>query len=124
VAQRNEFRTARPHAPTNERGGEFEEGRNGGALRDHNYGRESAAGWERDEAGAIGQIVQRNPLTSVMTGFGLGLGFGLMVTLLLTRREQSWYERNLPSTIQHLPERLRRVPESLGSYIPSSWRYS
>jgi len=124
MAQRNDFRTARPGPPTKERGGEFEEGTHGGVYRHENNARESEARWQYEKAAAIGQIVQRNPLTSVMTGFGLGLGFGVVVTLLLTRREQSWYERNMPSTLQHFPERLKRVPDALGSYIPSSWKHS
>ena len=64
----------------------------------------------------------RNPLTAVMTGFGLGLGFGLAVTLLFTRRERSWYEQNIAGSLQNLPERLRHVPDSIGSYVPTAWK--
>jgi hypothetical protein len=123
VAQRND-RTARAHAPQSEQSVEFAEGPHGGADREDNHGGSSPTGGEHREPGAIEQFVQWQPLSSVMTGFGLGLGFGLMVTLLLTRREPSWYERHMPSTFQDLPERLRRVPESLGSYVPSSWKHS
>jgi hypothetical protein len=60
-----------------------------------------------------------------LTSFGLGLGFGLMVTLLISRRrEESWLERTLPESMQHLPARLMRVPESLASYAPASWKHS
>jgi hypothetical protein len=44
------------------------------------------------------------------------------VTLLISRREPSWYERNISEPFQHLPERLRHVPDSLGSYLPASWK--
>jgi hypothetical protein len=79
--------------------------------------------WEQD--GRIDQLVRRNPLSSVLTGFGLGFGFGLAVTLLISRRrEDTWFGRTMPETIQHLPERFRRVPESLASYVPASWKRS
>jgi hypothetical protein len=80
---------------------------------------------DRKEGGRIDQMIQRNPMSSVLTGFGLGLGFGLVVTLLISRRrDPTWFERTMPETIQHLPERFRRVPESLASYVPSSWKHS
>jgi hypothetical protein len=75
-----------------------------------------------DQDGAPLGLVRRNPITAVMSGFGLGLGFGLAVTLLITRREPSWYERNISEPLHHLPERLSRVPSSVGSLVQSSWR--
>jgi hypothetical protein len=47
----------------------------------------------------------------------------LALTLLLTRRQQTWFEQNVPESIQHLPEQLGRIPSSLGSYVPSSWKH-
>ena len=82
--------------------------------------REPMAG---NENGGPLRFVQQNPLTSVMTGFGLGLGFGLAVTLLMTRRELSWYERNISEPFQHLPDRLKRVPDSVGNYLQASWKH-
>jgi hypothetical protein len=80
---------------------------------------------DREEGGRIDQMIQRNPMSSVFAGFGLGFGFGLMVTLLISRqRQQTWFERTLPESIQHLPERFKHVPESLASYVPSKWRHS
>src|SRR5262245_8717290 len=72
--------------------------------------------------GSIGEIVQARTCTTVLTSFGLGFGFGLAVTLLLTRREISWYERYAPDALRHLPDRLRNVPEALTSYLPASWK--
>ena len=81
--------------------------------------------FDREEGGRIDQMIQRNPMSSVLTGFGLGFGFGLAVTLLISRkREETWFERTMPETIQHLPERFKRVPESLASYVPASWKHS
>jgi hypothetical protein len=80
---------------------------------------------DREEGGRFDQMIQRNPMSSVLAGFGLGLGFGLMVTLLISRqRQQTWFERTMPETIQQLPERFKRVPESWASYVPASWTRS
>jgi hypothetical protein len=72
-----------------------------------------------------------------MTAFGVGFGLGLLVTLLLSRDEEGWFERYAPDAIQDLPDRLRHakdrivssVPgsiqqagESLASYMPRSWK--
>jgi hypothetical protein len=74
----------------------------------------------------------------VLTGFGIGFGLGLFVTLLLTRREPGWFERYAPESIQDLPDRLRRLPETvascvpdrmkqaqetMASYVPRSWKF-
>jgi hypothetical protein len=86
-------------------------------------------------------MVSERPHASVMTAFGVGFGLGLIVTVLLSRREeQGWFERYAPEAIQDLPDRLRHakdriasaasaVPgsiqqagETLASYVPSSWR--
>ena len=53
-------------------------------------------------------MMARNPGTSVLLGFGLGVGAGLLLTALFAREEETWYDR-------YLPERLRDVPERLGS---------
>ena len=86
---------------------------------------ESMNDLDREESGRFDQMIQRNPMGSVLTGFGLGLGFGLAVTLLISRRrEETWFERSIPEAMQHLPERFKRVPESLASYVPASWKHS
>ncbi len=75
-----------------------------------------------DDAGRVGGFVARNPYVTVLTGFGIGFGLGLFVTLLVSRRESGWFERYASGAIQDLPDRLRHVPESLASYVPSSWK--
>jgi hypothetical protein len=93
-----------------------------GRWSDENQQREPSRQLEDEETNPIAGIVQHHPLSAVMAGFGFGLGFGLGLTLLLTRRQQTWFERHVPESIQHLPDRLMRVPNSLGSYVPSSWK--
>jgi hypothetical protein len=94
-------------------------------ARGSSEGGESMGALEREKGGRIEQLIQRNPMSSVLTGFGLGFGFGLMVTLLISRqRQQTWFERTIPETIQHLPERFKRVPETWASYVPDSWKRS
>jgi hypothetical protein len=115
MAQRNGLRTDRPSF----------EGAVGSVERGPSQEGESISELSREECGRIDQMIQRNPMSAVLTGFGLGLGFGLAVTLLISRRrEQTWLERTLPESIQHLPERFKRVPETWASYVPASWKHS
>ena len=72
-----------------------------------------------------------------MTAFGVGFGLGLLVTLLLNREEESWFDRYAPDSVHDLPDRLKHAGhklsdsmsgsfkhagESLASYVPSSWK--
>jgi hypothetical protein len=77
---------------------------------------------EREERDSVRQIVARYPYPSLLTSFGLGFGFGLVVTLLVNRREPNWFERNVSEPIHHFPDRLKRVPEAIGSHLPNSWK--
>jgi hypothetical protein len=90
--------------------------------RSERQGDEEETQGEQEEFGSMGGILRRHPYTTVLTGFGLGFGFGLFVTLLLTRREESWFERYAPESVQRLPDRLRQVPERVASYVPDSWK--
>ncbi|MDB5353135.1 MAG: hypothetical protein JWN86_4382 [Planctomycetota bacterium] len=59
-------------------------------------------------------MIARNPTQSVLVGFGVGFGLGVLLTTLLMRREEeSWYER-------YVPDRLRNIhlPESLSRHLP------
>jgi hypothetical protein len=116
MTQKSESRTNGPHVAAKEGPPNFEDRHR---WSDENQGREL----EDEGANPIARIVQYHPLSTVVAGFGFGVGFGLALTLLLTRRQQSWFERNVPESIQHLPEQLRRVPNSLGSYVPSTWKH-
>jgi ElaB/YqjD/DUF883 family membrane-anchored ribosome-binding protein len=68
-----------------------------------------------------GEFVSENPYSSVLTGFGLGFGFGLVVTLLLSRREETWYERHIPESLQEWPDRLRKGSEKVASQVSQAW---
>jgi hypothetical protein len=139
MATRNHSR--RVHAPFSE---QAERGYAGDYERRGEYGNGSREGrghdeeesWGWDESGRVGEFVGRNPYTTVLTSFGIGFGLGLFVTLLISRRESSWFERyapeamqnlpdrlkHLPDQLKHLPDRLKHVPESVASYVPSSWK--
>jgi hypothetical protein len=129
MAQRQDFRTNRPATPgqgrsRNDPGGELEERSGAGMDRDPSRQRDHETTDDQRGAYSVDQLVARYPYVSLMTGFGFGLGFGLVVTLLLTRREPTWFERYVPEPIQHFPDRLKRVPETLTSYFPGSWKHS
>ncbi len=99
----------------------FENGRSEQSYQGENGGQ--AGNRVSEEYARSLELVRRNPLSAVMTGFGLGLGFGLAVTLLVTRREPTWYEQNIAEPFQRLPQRLRRAPEAIESYLPASWKH-
>ena len=69
--------------------------------------------------------IARHPSTSVAAGFGLGLGIGVLLALVLTQREESYYERYMPDALRDIPDHLRgladrarHLPETLANYIP------
>jgi len=66
-------------------------------------------------------MVARNPVPSLATSFGIGFGLGMLVTLLLTQREETWAERNIPDSWRNLPDRLRHMnlPDSVARHMPS-----
>ena len=119
MPKRNGFRTDHPGS---EGGVGFEE-------RDHGRASESMDELEREERGMLGQVIQRSPMSSVLTGFGLGFGFGLAVTLLISRRRQeTWYERTMPETIHaclsgsnEFPKRSHHTCPSHGSTRDRRW---
>ena len=90
----------------------------------------------RDEMNRRYQDAERmmvsNPATSLLVGFGVGFGLGLVITTLLGEREPaSWAERNLPSRLRNLPDSVqdsleqlatsvRNLPDSIAAHLPSS----
>jgi ElaB/YqjD/DUF883 family membrane-anchored ribosome-binding protein len=70
--------------------------------------------------------VARNPASSVLIGFGVGFGLGLVLTSFF-KREETWAEKYLPESFQDVPDRykslvssLRNVPDSVKRSLPHS----
>ena len=62
----------------------------------------------------------RNPGTSVLVGFGVGFGVGLILCSMFTR-EETWAEKYLPESLQDMPQRYRSLVSSLRS-LPGTVR--
>jgi hypothetical protein len=68
-------------------------------------------------------MIARNPASSVILGFGVGFGLGILLTTVLMPREETWAERYLPDSLRdfRMPDRYRmaraaqQVPDSLQS---------
>jgi hypothetical protein len=107
-------------------------------ARSEDLGRQLHEGAEtvRDELGRgyrrAETIMSRNPATSVLIGFGLGFGFGLVVTAMLGERERAtWAERHLPDRFRRMPDSLhdsleqladsvRRLPDAIRTHLPGT----
>ncbi len=129
MPQRTDFREGHPATPVREnartsQSGEHEDRGRAPRPRDQDPQAERADQSEEGDAHGVEQIVDRYPYASLLTGVGLGFGFGLALTMLLPRRQPSWYERYVPESMQNLPERLKRAPEAISSYLPQSWKHS
>ena len=67
------------------------------------------------------QIVTRHPLASLMVGFGLGFGLGVLAIAVFRPDEENWLERHgLPGSLHDLSSNLRRVPGMLAEHLPES----
>ena len=62
-------------------------------------------------------MMARNPSQSVLIGFGVGFGLGVLLTLALTQREETWWERNAPEPLRDLPD---RIADALSRHLPRS----
>jgi hypothetical protein len=53
-------------------------------------------------------LVGRHPTPSLLIGFSLGLGLGMLLTLAVARPEEPWWRRDwrLPDSLRHLQDRL------------------
>jgi ElaB/YqjD/DUF883 family membrane-anchored ribosome-binding protein len=80
--------------------------------------RQTVAHGYRQAEGAIA----RNPAPSVLIGFGVGFGLGLLLTALATQREESWYERHVPDSVRHLQDALAHLPDAIARRMPDALR--
>jgi hypothetical protein len=75
-------------------------------------------------------MMARNPTPSVLLGFGIGFGLGLVVTTMLAERE-TWADRHLPDRFRKLPDSLqdtlaqladsvRNLPDAIKGHLPST----
>lgn len=83
--------------------------------------REAALSGYRQAEGTIA----RNPTPAILIGFGVGFGLGIVLTSLLTRKEETWSEKYLPDQLQNLPDQyssllstLKGLPKTVQAQLP------
>ena len=95
----------------------------GNRLREgYDSAREGAMHGYRQAEGAIA----RNPAPSMLLGFGVGFGLGLVLCSMFAR-EETWAEKYLPESLQDAPDRykslvssLKSLPRTVQDHLPSS----
>ena len=73
-------------------------------------------------------LAARNPGPSLLVGFGVGFGLGLVLcAVFASEREETWSEKYLPESLQDVPDRykslvssLKTLPRQVHDYLPSS----
>ena len=94
-------------------GQQFQQGAEQAASRlreGYDSAREGAAQGYRQAEG----MAARNPGPSLLLGFGVGFGLGLVLCSMFTR-EETWAEKYLPESLQDVPDRYKRLASSLKS---------
>jgi hypothetical protein len=78
---------------------------------------------ERGGEGAQ-EMVASYPASSLLLSFGVGFGVGLLLTTVLTRREETWAERYLPDSLSHLriPDQMSRAAHQIPDSLQSSFQ--
>lgn len=96
---------------------------------------ESAASTRRalpapgSEVPGFAQVITRYPLASVLGGFGIGFGLGVLGVALLAEREDErwpkkprrWLESHgMPGSMHELTSNLERVRDSIAKHLPDA----
>jgi len=80
-----------------------------------------ASGYEHAEG-----LVSRHPAPAVAFGFGMGFGLGLFLALALRPRQEhawsEWSDWTMPDSVRQLPQHLRRLSDSISSYVEEKYR--
>ena len=77
--------------------------------------------------------IARNPLPSVLIGFGLGFGLGVVLCQMLARDEETWAERNLVGpfrrgsdavrdSVMHVPGHVHHLADAIAGHLPDAIR--
>lgn len=66
-------------------------------------------------------MMARNPTPSVLIGFGIGFGLGLVLTTMLAQPEETWAERHLPDRLRRAPESLQDLAEAVARHLPKQF---
>jgi len=61
----------------------------------------------------------RNPSSSILIGFGVGFGLGVILTSMMGR-EETWSEKHLPDSVRNMPDSIHQLAEAIAKRLPSS----
>lgn len=82
-------------------------------------GLEEATKDQRFDLRGYAQVVAQYPLASLVAGFSVGFGLGVLATAILERREEGWWERqHFGESLHGLSTELRQIPGRVAQHLP------
>ena len=80
---------------------------------------EEATKDQRFDLRGYAHVVAQYPLASLVAGFSVGFGLGVLATAILSRREEGWWERqHFGESLHGLSTELRQIPGRVAQHLP------
>jgi len=88
-------------------------------------GAQEEASSEGEAGYSLAEFVDRHPIKSMVAGFGIGVGLGVLAVAILKREEKhTWASRFSTPSLHELSSGIRKLPEEAAEYMTESrsWR--